>query len=451
LSASANARDGDLDTTFNGTGLQILEGPTDELDIQIVGGCIDADDVVLVAAFVYDPLGGEEARDFLVARWREDGTPDTDFSFDGQMQVGFENGYPQGCAMAPDGRIVVFGNAMDATHPETFIDIAIARIDSDGTLDNSFDGDGRTMVDFSLGGTFDGGSDALVRADGRIVAVGEAQTSVGAKAAVTRLTLDGQRDDSFDLDGRVSFGFDAGNPTEFASAAAVAEDGQSRLLIAASTDTRGSGDFAIIRLLENGSLDASFGDGGKAIVPFDLAGNLHDTATSVLVQPDGRIVGAGFACSGGDETSCHTRDIAIMRLDESGDLDPTFGFGGRRAFPLDIGGTLDDVAFQVLHQHDGRLILTGFLDAGASLGYEFFALRLLADGRPDPDFGTGGLVVHGYNAGEATSDFGFRARLDSRERIVITGQLSMSDGRSRGMLMRLANGDSLFGDGFDPI
>ena len=118
----------------------------------------------------------------------------------------------------------VFGNAMDAMHPETFTDIAIARIDSDGTLDSTFDGDGKVMVDFSLGGTFDGGADALVRADGRIVAVGEAQTSVGSKAAVTRLTLDGQRDDSFDLDGRVSFGFDAGNPTAFASATALAED-----------------------------------------------------------------------------------------------------------------------------------------------------------------------------------------------------------------------------------
>ena len=61
----------------------------------------------------------------------------------------------------------------DATHPETFTDIAIARVDADGTLDSGFDGDGKVMVDFSLGGTFDGGADALVRADGRIVAVGE--------------------------------------------------------------------------------------------------------------------------------------------------------------------------------------------------------------------------------------------------------------------------------------
>ena len=110
IALSVHAGDGDLDTTFNGTGIQILEGPTDELDIQVVGGCIDSDDRVLVAAFVYDPLGGE-ARDFLVARWREDGTPDTDFSSDGQMQVGFENGFPQGCTMAQDGRIVVFGDA----------------------------------------------------------------------------------------------------------------------------------------------------------------------------------------------------------------------------------------------------------------------------------------------------------------------------------------------------
>ena len=170
----------------------------------------------------------------------------------------------------------------------------------------------------------------------------------------------------------------------------------------------------------------------------------------MLIQPDGHIVATGFACSGGNDR-CHTRDIAILRLDDEGQLDATFGFGGRRAFALDLGGTLDDVAFQVLQQRDGRLVLTGFLDAGASLGYEFFALRLLADGRPDPDFGTGGLVVHGYNAGEATGDYGIRARLDSHERIVITGLLNMSDGRSRGMVMRLSNGDSVFGDGFDPI
>jgi len=448
--AITHARDGDLDTSFNGTGFQFLPSPYADYDVQVVGGCIDADDRVLLAAFLYPRSGADEGRDFFIARWLEDGSPDTGFSLDGQMQVGFAGGFAQGCVVQSDGRILAFGNVLDPPlPPDDLSGMAFARLDADGTLDSSFSGDGKAVVDFSLGGEFESAADALVRADGRIVAAGDARTTTGSKVAVTRLLSNGTRDDSFDLDGRVSFGFDAGNPAEFATAGAIAEDAQARLLIAASTDALGSADFAIVRLLETGALDASFGDGGKAIVAFDVAGNLHDAATSLLVQPDGRIVAAGFACAGGSETSCSTRDIAILRLDEDGELDTTFGYGGRRIFPLDVGSSLDDVAFQVLRQRDGKLIVTGYTDAGASLGIECFALRLLADGRPDTSFGVAGLAIHGYNDGEATTDYGFRARLDSQERIVIAGTFAGSDGTLRGMAIRLTNGDSLFGDGFD--
>src|SRR5262245_10039015 len=83
------------------------------------------------------------------------------------------------------------------------------------------------------------------------------------------------------------------------------------------------------RTLPSGGLDPGFGTGGKQTVAFDLGGSNRDTATGVVLQPDGKLVLAGTA---------DNRDFAVARLNPDGTPDPTFGPGGKRTIAFNLGG-----------------------------------------------------------------------------------------------------------------
>src|SRR5207249_1968519 len=112
-------------------------------------------------------------------------------------------------------------------------------------------------------------------------------------------------------------------------------------------------DFALARYRADGSVDLTFGSGGRVVT--DFGGD--DTAFALAVQPDGKIVVAGVSTGGG------TMDFALARYDSDGALDTTFGSGGRVV--TDLGG--QDEAFALLIQPDGRLVAAGASTAAGNL------------------------------------------------------------------------------------
>jgi len=209
------------------------------------------------------------------------------------------------------------------------------------------------------------------------------QASAGATGASAPLTVTvygppGSVDTSFGGQGKAVVPVGAGDDYAYA----VAVDTSGRVLVAGRA-AEGLGDFALVRLDRDGTLDPTFGTGGK--VTTDFAGGA-DTAYAVAVQADGKIVVAGAAAVTGTG-----QDFAVARYLDSGALDPTFGAAGKVTVAF---GPDSDTAYALLLQPDGKIVLGGDSNQGSSTtGVDFALARFDATGALDPTFGTGGKVT----------------------------------------------------------
>ncbi len=158
---------------------------------------------------------------------------------------------------------------------------ALARYNSNGSLDPSFSGDGTQTTDF-------GGNDqaygVALENDGRIVAAGQGGNS---HFALARYGPDGSLDPTFSGDGKVTTGFGFG-PDDAANGIAVLGDGK---IVAAGRTSGGatSSDFALARYNPTGTLDTSFSGNGKQTTGFGG----YDAANAVALDADGKIVAVG--------------------------------------------------------------------------------------------------------------------------------------------------------------
>lgn len=217
----------------------------------------------------------------------------------------------------------------------------------------------------------------LLQADGKIVTAGSVPGDYN-DFAVVRFNTDGSLDSSFGTNGRATTSIGTGLSNDWATCLALQPDG--KIVAAGYSD----GDFAVVRYLANGALDTSFGGNGKVVTDAGGGGFLE----SIAVQADGRIVVAGGG--GGD-------DFGLVRFNANGTLDTSFSSDGKLAIPV---GDDYSAAYSLRVQADGRLLVAGIAQKLISygLGLEFlrddFALiRLNANGTPDTSFGTGGQVI----------------------------------------------------------
>jgi uncharacterized delta-60 repeat protein len=173
--------------------------------------------------------------------------------------------------------------------------------ESSGALDASFGANGKVTTDFAS--VFDQALSIAPQPDGKIVAAGAAWSGAGYDFALARYNRDGLPDDSFGVNGKVTTDF-AGS-TDMALSVAAQPDG--KIVAAGFASVSGAGfNFALARYNRDGSLDDSFGVAGK--VTTDFAGYI-DQARSVALQPDGKIVAAGYAAING------AQDFALARYE----------------------------------------------------------------------------------------------------------------------------------------
>src|SRR5262249_39493683 len=194
-------------------------------------------------------------------------------------------------------------------------DFALARYNSNGTLDTGFGTNGKVITAFDFPGNFDRVFTIVPQPDGKFVAVGST-VNLFANFALARFNANGTLDTSVGTGGIVTTAF--GVSAE-ATSAVVQSDGK---IVAAGFANLGGGDyFALVRYNGNGTIDASFGTGGKVTTAFLSQGFSLAQANSVALQPDGKIVAAGIAAVGGGY------DFALARYNSNGTLDPSFGTG----------------------------------------------------------------------------------------------------------------------------
>ena len=172
---------------------------------------------------------------------------------------------------------------------------------------------------------------------------------------------------------------------------AVQPDG--RIVVAGYTGPRfGSPtDFAVARYLADGTPDPTFGTAG--VVVTDWHGST-DRAYAVLIQSDGRIVVAGHA--GTPTVSGPDNDFAVARYTASGALDASFGDGGKAE--TGVAG-LADFAYAAALQPDGSIVLAGRAGTTGGADPDVGLVRYLADGTLDPTFGRAGVVLIDVSGG----------------------------------------------------
>lgn len=299
-------------------------------------------------------------------------------------------------ALQPDGRIVAAGGMWESG--SILHDVSVVRFHEDGSLDESFGVDG---IAAPPGGTGHDDARALVlQNDGKIVIAGRTRlVPEQGDMVLFRMNPDGSMDESFGDAGQVRTSF---SPYEdFATALALQPDGK---LVAAGfsiTDPSGFPDFdpkfqlVVARYLENGDLDPSFGDGGKAAVSHGEILEAH----AIVIQPDGRIAvaGASFGYNG------NGWDSAVVRFDSDGSLDESFGQGGivvTRVGGSVEPGTLCDTRSNWLNsialQPDGHLVAGGYSSTRTGCGddrFVFTLIRYRPDGSLDPTFSGDGIAT----------------------------------------------------------
>jgi uncharacterized delta-60 repeat protein len=248
----------------------------------------------------------------------------------------------------------VTDGAVDCTTPE-----------DNGALDASFGAAGKVTASLT------GGATAMaLQNDGKIVVLGE--------RTLARYNTDGSVDASFGAAGQVP----VGGTQNTAQGLALQSDG--KIVVVGFTRGGTNEDFAVARYDTSGTLDASFGTGGKVSADFN---GLVDRAWAVLIQPNGAIVVAGHA--GISSPLGLDNDFAVARFTSGGALDTSFGAGGK--VTTNIGGRTD-LAHAAALQGDGKIVLAGRVAQGGGDNPDFGLVRYNADGSLDAGFGLAGIV-----------------------------------------------------------
>jgi len=377
----AHAAQGDLDPSFDGDGKTTIDYGGDDYATAVA---VQPDGKIVLAGT------GTANVDFVITRLNPDGSFDTSFDGDGTVGIDFGGAdYAHAVALAPDGRIVVAGGT------SVNFAMAVARLNTDGSLDASFDPGG---ADGPGKRTF-GGEDAnavLVAPDGQIVLAGSGGPNIDFE--VVRLNPDGSFDTSFDGDG--TLGIDFGSK-DHGRAAALQPDG--KVVVAGQTlDNLG---VAVARSNPDGSLDDTFDGTGKKT--FGYGGS--DSAKAVALQPDGRIVVAGYA---GANTA-----FAVTRLNPDGSFDTSFDGDGTAG--IDFGG--DDGAYAVTLAPNGKIVVAGVGMGGVGTG-AFGVARVQPGGAPDTTFSFDGKTTVDYGG----LDYANAVALAPDGTIVVAGRTSVN-------------------------
>lgn len=403
-------RTGQLDSTFHQDGKLVRDiYSTSNVAYSVA---LQTDGMIVVAGTAWDYTFNSTDHDFFVLRLSESGYADPTFDDDGLVTTNFgRRDDARSLKIQSDGRIVVTGYADVGFRSY----LAIARYEPNGTLDAGFASGGKILKPisgyssrpvageasailpdgglivttgsglhrFKADGTFDVGfgnegvatalsKSILLQPDGSIVTTGSFQNLF----AVSRLTAVGQLDTTFSGDGYVMTGFGPG--IDEAGDAVLQADGK---VLVAGQSLRS---FAVARYFANGNLDSTFSGDGKQLINFGPS-TIDAGASAVVVQPDGRIVLAGWVRR--FVNNSFQNEFAVARLNPDGTLDSTFGLNGLVTTPL--GGFAKVTSVKV--QSDGRIVVGGV--GGGSYRTSYLTLvRYLANGTVDRTFSGDGIA-----------------------------------------------------------
>jgi uncharacterized delta-60 repeat protein len=311
--------------------------------------------------------------DFALVRFEQDGQIDEAFGDHGQVltQVGEGSDVARAVAIDAEGRILVAGSSDSGA---TGLDFALVRYLEDGSLDTNFGEGGKVTT--ALSSDADTPYALVIQNDGKIVVAGDASlgsSSTGQDFALVRYLEDGSLDESFGEGGKVLTALSAFSGRDTVYALTLQDiDGEQHIVAAG-----GEGDFSCARYRKDGRLDTTFGDGGKVT---GLFGSTIGAARGVRVLGDDSLVLAGHS----------GHDVALAKLTEHGDLSESFGNLGLLVTPVSDTNWDEAVALEI--EAEGNIVVAGWVYEGNSSSGNTLLLRYDAKGELDAGFGQGGIV-----------------------------------------------------------
>lgn len=347
---------GDADVTFGSNGVVTLDflGGADilsDLKMQIDGK--------IVAIGVTQTSDTSSPFLIALARYNPDGTLDPTFGNGGEVKQSLANySFAQTvhAAIQTDGKIVVVGGAFP-THSGSE-DYFAARFNPNGSLDPTFANAGFFTLHIGVSNSFMAFTDVAIQFDDKIVATGNLPGDGGQDPftddfVAVRLNPNGSTDATFGSQGVVHT--DIAGFNDHGTAVLVQPDGKILAAGLGQVSSATGTDFVLIRYNANGSLDPTFGNGGKVVTDFGNGSLSSDFALGVLLQADGKIIAAG-------QVSHPGADFGLVRYNPDGSLDPLFA-GGKVI--TDFFGS-QDAAHDAVLQPDGKIVAAGFADDPAA-------------------------------------------------------------------------------------
>ena len=356
------------------------------------------DGKIIVTGF----CGSLTQNDFCLARYQANGSLDPSFGSNGTVTTAFpapSDDRGKTIALQPDGKIVVAGYC----HNGSSSNFCLARYQANGSLDGGFGSGGTVITSISSGG--DDARAIALQPDGKIVIAGACYGGgTNWDFCLARYQASGTLDTSFKLTGTVISPI--GSSWEYANAIALQPDG--KIVVAGFCRGASNDDFCFARYHVNGTIDTTFGMGGTVISPI---GSGIDQAYALALQPDGKIVAAGYCMNGSGA------DFCLARYHSNGTLDTTFGLNGNGKVTTPIGSASDQ-AFAIALQPDGKIVAAGRCHNGSD--WDFCLARY--EGGPF-DYQNCKLDIDGDGAVLATTDMliGTRVALGMTGPAVIRG------------------------------
>jgi len=322
---------GSIDTSFNGGNPVVGANTT-----RYAHAALLQPDGKIVAVGVSSVGTGERS---CLVRYNSDGSIDTSFNAGNPVIGANTTSIANAVLLQPDGKIVTAG------HNSAGTGFCLARYNSDGSVDTTFNG-GTPVIG---AGTTLYAHAALLQPDGKIVAVGVSSVAAGSRFCLARYNSDGSIDTSFNGGNPVI----GANSTGNAYAALLQPDGK---IVAVGNSTGDLNPFKLARYNSDGSVDTTF-NGGTPVVGPNTTGTIH----GVLLQPNGKIVAVGSNNTG--------NRFCLTRYNSNGSIDTTFGPDNTNVV-ITTGTTYR--AYAALLQPDGKIVAVGTNGTGT---YDFVLIR----------------------------------------------------------------------------
>lgn len=288
------------------------------------------------------------------------------------------------------------------------------------TLDPTFGNGGKVMTPMGAGSEI--GYAVVVLPDGKILAAGRKHNGSNYDFLLIFYNANGTLAPFYGNNGKVISDF---GRNETATSVAVQPDGK---VLVGGTAYDTASYFMLARYQASGELDPTFGDGGQATATFE---NSAYAANAIALQPDGKILVVG-------EFGSTNTQVAMARFEADGTPDSSFGFFGwvRTDVKAEPGR---DVAESIALQPDGRIVVAGWTRYNSGLAIDFLLLRYKSDGSLDSTFGVHGQVITGFGTNE---DKGLDVVVQPDGKIVVVGNTLLSQSQGGFALARyLPNGD----------